>query len=326
MICGLDFLGIAKYQKRALQTLPEHWAVGMFAETFGDAFPIAKKLIEEKRCAALRVHLVWKDNHTFGQTELAQAKKLAAKWGTLAGKGVPLYISPFCEHQLTNPDSILEQIQAVAPGAFIVNTPSIKLGGKGSKKFKNEVHGDEKERKQNYIYSFDGESCVDANVEKRKAQHKNADIFFFWVPQFNGRTNENDLTPRPDRQAWPVKDLIESVKFLANNKGKTNLASAYLWKSHADQDDSPKPERRVLKPVFISPKKFDYYELRDRHQNTVAKLKYFGPFDGGGYRYYLNRYGYKVAQKDQSLVLSLWDSLGNICGFVNPGFRENKYR
>lgn len=79
-----------------------------------------------------------------------------------------------------------------------------------------------------------------------------ADVFFLWIPQFNGRKTKSDSTPRPERKAWPSQELVNSVAFLATQRGSVRILQNTLWKSHAEQSNVP-PAPKELKPVLITP-------------------------------------------------------------------------
>lgn len=325
---ALDLLGIARYQKVAVKTFPRGWGLGAFANAFGDSSGAVQSVLGTGRCAFVRIHLIWSDTHNFGDADIPMIKKLATKWNGIAAKypDVCFYLSPFCEHNLANPDKYLKIVQEHAPECRPVNTP---MNGKLSSTFVNEVHGSHKLKGVSF-YSYDGSPCVDADVATKADQTKDFTAHFFWTSQFNGRKNPNDDTPRPQREAWPTADLINSVIYLSTPKGETKLPKGWLWKSHADQHNAPKPEPRALKPVLISPNKVKRFELRTDDDKLVGVLPYFGPFNGGGHRYYLDSFGYDAAEKAVSLsgnpVVNLVTGSGGVIGKVNPAFRENAYR
>lgn len=329
MIFGLDHLGLAKYADLAAREHPQGWALGCFANTFGDSLPAVERIIASGRCPFVRVQLVWSDTHTFAAREVAQAYKEAARWEKLARKypAVKFELSPFCEHNLRNPDSYLDKIKEIAPSCTPVNTP---WKGAYSKKYKNEVHGSNARALSTpYNFSYDGSGCVDADVQAHKAKHKGADVFFFWTYQFNGRRNANDPTPRPQRKFWPTSGLIDSVIYLHRDKGDQKLESKYLWKSHSDQHENP-PEPRALKPVLIAPVKAPRAELVASNGQVVAVLPYYGPFSDGRHRYYLGEWGYQVAEKARRIqggsgVVTLRIA-GESYGTLNPAFRANEFR
>lgn len=298
---GLDLLGLPKFAELARKEFPQGWALGTFARTFGDALPHVRAILDTGRCAVVRVQLVWSDSHQFGVAETAAAIKEARRYEKLAREfpNIKIELSPFCEHNIKSPDSELSKVQDRAPSCTVVNTP---WTGGLSAKFKNEVHGTKaKALKGKYNFSYDGSSSVDSDVETVKATHTAADCFYFWVPQFNGRKSTNDTTPRPDRKAYPVglsgSRLIDSVIYLSRARGDSRLAKGFLWKSHAEQHDSPIPEPRAFKPVLICPVKAKKFDLITDNGQSVATLPYYGTYSGGGYRYYAQDFGYLIQEK-----------------------------
>lgn len=324
---GLDFLALPKYENVVLREFPNGWALGCFAETFGDAFPSVRKVLETGRCPHVRIHLLWSDTHTFGTNDIPTIRALARKYERLATRfpSVRVELSPFCEHNIPNPDPYLGIINQEAPSCIPINTP---WQGGISRRYKNEIHGDHKKPRGKYNFSFDGTSAVDADVQSYKRKHKDADIFFFWVPQFNGKKNASDPTPRPERRAWPTSELIDSVIYLRKKRGKVSFAAPRLWKSHADQHEVP-PEPRALKPVIIIPEKVPELILRASNGQVVATAPYYGPYTGGGHRYYLPDFGYLVAEKavriQGSPVVQVY-AKNKLIGTVNPAFRAGIFR
>lgn len=324
---GRDYLGGAKYPDLILREHPKGWAAGFFAETFGNALPIIEKLANTGRCPLIRVQLLWSDTHTFTHSDTMRAVEIAKKIEVIARKNkrVKFELSPFCEHNLKNPDQALEAIKMVAPSCTPVNCP---WQGALSSRFKNEVHGYHAKPRGRYNYSTDGDSCVDINITKMKRLHKDADVFFFWHPADNGKLNTSDPTPRPERKAWPTEALQDSIIYLKNKRGKTSLPEKFIYKSHADRHETP-PEPRAYKPVLIAPVKAARFELVAKNGQVVGVLPYYGTFDGGGYRYYLGEYGYQVAEKairiQGSPVVELRAN-GKVYGKINPAFRDGSFR
>lgn len=336
---GLDFLGLPKYPAVAAKEFPKGWALGAFAKEFGDALPTIQKIVATGKTPLVRVQLLWGGSgHSYSDNDIPAIIKEAQRYQKLAVKypKVRFELSPFCEHNVPNPDFYLKIVATSAPACFPVNTP---MHGAYSKKYKNETHDTDKALTGSYNFSFDGAMCVDADVTKAKETHGNAEVFFFWTSQFNLRLNTNDLTPLPARKAVPTAGLIQSVVYLSKDKGTTGLPEHYLWKSHADQHNAPVPEARALKPVLIAPVKADKFELVATNGKVVGTLSYYGPFAEDNpavprYRYYLNEFGYQVAQKASKLqgspVLNLRPVsnkvAGGVVGKLNPAFREGKFR
>lgn len=326
---GLDFLALAKYPDVALREFPKGFALGCFANTFGDALPAVEKIVASGRCPLVRVQLLWSDTHFFSLADIPKAQEEARRYERLAVKypKTRFYLSPFCEHNIPNPDSFLDLVAPNAPSCSIINSP---FKGANSAKYKNEHHGIGPRPKGPYTYSYDGTSAVDDDVMARKRQHRRSEVFFFWVPQFNLRKKTKDPTPRADRKAVPTSDLIDSLIYLKGNAGVgIKLPPNYLWKSHADQHTAPVPEFRASKPVLICPLKAERFELVASNGQVVGILPYSGPFADGRHRYYLGSFGYHVAEKairiQGSPVVQLRVN-GKIVGNINPAFRAGNFR
>lgn len=315
MIFGLDLLGAAKYKRVALMGLPKGWALGGFAETFGDFFPVAEGALK-RGCRYVRVHLLWSDSHSFSDADIPKVRKLSKKYNALALKypEATIEISPFCEHNLSNPDKYLDIVQDEAPLCYPVNTP---WRGRESQKYKNEQHGTDAKGSTRYNFSFDGSDCTNADVEKLKAKHKNADVFFFWAPRFNLKWSMKDDTPRPKRVAKPSKEYMASIVYLASEKGVTNPPKGWTVKSHAERHSAN--DMKGDKLLIIATQKANEILLK-RGKKIIDTLRYFGPFDGGGHRYYSTKFGYHAGAN-----LEIWLN-GKKHGYCNGGFRDGSYR
>jgi hypothetical protein len=327
MLYGIDYLGLPKYTDLAVREHPEGWAAGCFANTFGNALPAVDRLLGTGRCPHFRVHLLWSDAHLFGDADIPTIRQLARKYELLKRKysSIVMEISPFCEHNVSNPDKYLDIVKQEAPSCIIVNTP---WKGAVSRRYKNETHGTHKPLAGNYNYSWDGTSCVDGDVEASKALHARSDVYFWWHPAMNGRLNTNDKTPRPERKAWPTSDLIDSMIYLHNSAGSVKLPRNYLWKSHADRHSTP-PEPRAYKPVLIMPPKARRVELVADNNQVVALASAAAPFNDGRFRYYWPDFGYKLAEKAIRIHNKPTCKLvvdGKEMGIVNPAFRGGLFR
>ena len=315
MIFGLDLLGGARYKRVALAGLPAGWALGGFAETFGDFYSVADGALK-RGCPHVRVHLLWSDSHFFGDADIPKIRRLSRKYNQLAHKypAATIEISPFCEHNLSNPDKYLDIVQDEAPLCFPVNTP---WRGKESQKYKNEHHGTEAKGGARYNFSFDGDDCTNADVEKLKQTHKNADVFFFWAPRFNLKWSMKDDTPRPKRTAKPSTEYVQSIVYLASDKGETDIPRDWLIKSHAEKHSAS--DTKGDKLLIIASQKADLIQLK-RGKKVIDTLRYYGPFDGGGYRYYSTRFGFRSGAN-----LEMWIKKKKY-GVCNGGFRSAPYR
>jgi len=218
VIKGLDYLAGAQYGNEILKAHPLGMAVGFFAETFGNAFPVIDKLLKTGRCPLVRINLLWEDSHNYGVGHIPKIKKLAKQCNDLANKypNVDVRVAPFTEHNISTPDKYLDIAQQYAPNCLIINTP---WKGAFSQKYINEIHGEHQKPNGRYQYSYDGTECTNSDVEAYKKKYGDAEVFFMWSCRFNLRYREKDSTPRPQRikeakQRKPTVDYINSISYL----------------------------------------------------------------------------------------------------------------
>ena len=329
---GLDFLGLAKYADVAAENFPAGWALGAFSNTFGDARPAVEKVLKTGKPSAVRIHLMWKDDHNYTLKDGPKIVKEAQGWLPLVEKyrNIVWYFSGACEHKLSGKfaNDLAMRVLGVFPeDTWYVNTPM--KGGFDiiGPRILNERHGTKAKRKyENDEFSFDGSACVDADVEAFKKEFVSHN-FFFWEPRFNGRWETTDTTPRPERDDYPDRKLIESVVALAQNKGLVRpLPKGWIYKSHSENDG--KPSLRAEKPCLISPLNRDKITLKLLNRKIIATFNYYGTYKGGGYRYYTDKWGYEIAQMAEyaqgSPVVQIW--AGTMIGVINPAFRTAPYR
>lgn len=321
---GLDLLGLAKYPKVAKNNFPEGFALGVFSDTFGDSRPAVDGILDTGKCPRVRIHLMWKDAHSYTRSDFPSIVKEARKWLPVVAKHprIEFVFSGACEHLLNAPDAnelrnrVLE-VFATNPKISYANTPM--QGGADIQFAINERHGSKAQSRGNFEnFSFDGSACVDSDVEKIKKEFRSAQTFFFWEPRFNGRWEDNDKTPRPDRKGWPDGKLIRSVIALSGACGDVSLPPKWLYKSHSENNGDG--SSRAEKPVMISPLVVSDISLREGPR-TVGILKYYGPYSGGGFRYYAKTWGYEIATQP----VEVW-AAGKRHGTINPAFRCGSFR
>jgi hypothetical protein len=330
---GLDLLGIAKYGDLAAREFPAGWWLGAFSSTFGDSRRAVERVVATGRVKGVRIHLGWSDSHSFPVSMFPQLAKEAAKWRPLVNKNpqVQWRLSGGCEHTLDarRAQVLCDLVRQACPEAEYVNSP---WQGKGAvlPGVINEVHGARsKPLKGRYQFSFDGDNCVDSDVTALKATHADADVFFLWASQANGRKTTGDKTPRPQRRAWPTSNLIDSWIALSRDRGAVKLPKNWLLKTHADQHSVP-PEPRALKPVFIIPVRGKRIELVAENGQVVAVSSRPQAFADGRFRYYIPDFGHIVADKARRIqngnpVLKVRVD-GKVYGTCNPAFRQGSFR
>lgn len=311
----IDTLAAAKYPE-ALTAIPVNFAIGGFAKTFGDFFPVAKRELDKGR-RYIRVNLLWSDTHTYGDKDIPAIRKEAKRYQILcnAYPHTTIELAPFTEHNLKKPDKYLKVVQNAAPSCGVVNSV---WKGSFSKVYKNEIHGTTNNKPLlPYNYSYDGTNSVDSDVVAMLRKHSEADIFCMWHPRLNGKWSMSDPTPRPQRTAWPTKEMLRSLVYLFTDKGDTNIPKTWLVKSHAERHS--REDLKGDKLLIISPIKDSEIVLR-RDGEKVDTLPYYGAFSEGGWRYYSPVMGYQLgADLDVFIETQKY-------GRINGGFRDPTYR
>lgn len=329
---GLDFLGLAKYADIAKREFPQGWALGAFSNTFGNALPAVESILNTGRCPEVRLHLWWEDDHklkpdTFKKIE-AEAKRVGAFYAKFPK--ILCKVSGFCEHTLNLGQATELRdlvVKNMPPHVIYVNSAS---SGATLPNCINEIHGNRTRIPSgSFDYSYDGQSAVDAPNTMDKNKYGKAGTFYFWIPQFNGRLKMDDPTPRPQRKAWPVSQQIDGAIYLSTEEGSDiKLPKGWIYKSYSDQHTTP-PAGKDQKPVWICPIKAPEILLQTRNGQVVDRARYYGTYQGGGYRYYGSDWCYLTAEKARRIQ---GDPLcevfigGKKVGVVNPAFRAGQFR
>jgi hypothetical protein len=339
-IWAVDQLGGAKYKKEVVQSHPIGFGIGIFTQRdlFGDGYPVVDEAAVPRKIPLARYNLRWSDTHTFTRRDFP-AIVAEAKRGLYVVNRHPNMECQFngaTEHQLNAADAIelARQVLAVIPERCIyVNNP---WEGKGAfippgPRIINEVHGGKAQRPRvggRYNFSFDGTDAFDANVTAIKNRLHDADVFFFWTSQNNGRRNAADSTPRPQRQFWPTGDLMRGMAHLATDEGRVRVPANYTVKPKSDQHAVP-PQSRELKPVLILPPKVERVQCVGDNGKLIAVSGKAEPFADKRWRYYFPEYGYQIAQKALAIHGKPTCNLrvgGAVTGVVNMGFRAGSFR
>lgn len=325
MIQGLDLLAGAQYTNEVVYAAKQGYAIGLFAETFGDAYKTAEKAIQAG-CKLLRMQLLWSDSHSFGSAnDIKKIKKLAAKYNQLANKypAIDLRLSPFCEYaNLPRPiDYYCDIVQLAAPSCTIIATP---WTGKPSSKYVNEIHGTHAKLPGNarYQYSYDGTEITNFDAASNLQKFSDAEVYFAWSCRFNLRYREKDTASRPQRikearQRKPTKQYIDSIIYLFKKKGTYNLDKNTLLKSHSEKHQAN--DFKGDKLLFITPHKVNALILK-RKGKQIGKLPYYGAFKDGRSRYYAPQMAFTYGEDVEVFA-------GNKkIGVVDCGFRSAPYR
>jgi len=326
---GIDALGGSKYGSVIVNSHPDGFALGIFTQKdlFGDAYPVVDEALAKRRIPLVRYNLRWSDSHSFSARDFPKIVAEARRFVPLVNKypNVECQFSGATEHQLNAKlaQQLANAVLAIIPErCSYVNNP---WEGKGSfipatSRILNEVHGSKAQKPRiggRYNWSADGSDVFDFDITKLKNRLSDADVFFFWTSQNNGRRNAADPTPRPQRKFWPTGDLMRMQAYLATDEGTVKLPKRFLYKSKSDQH-FPVPAKRELKPVFIVPPAIKSLELR--RGNEVFKGAKPQPFADGRVRFYMPDFGYRMGPS-----LEIFGN-GKKMGTVNGGFRTGTYR
>ena len=328
---ALDNLGGAKYIKVAVSEHPEGWGAGAFARTFGDGWKYANALLATGRCPRFRMHSLW-TNHTYNpkrddpliRQDLQKALKTKDKFPS-----VDLRFSPICENLIKGQQQsdLFGWLLRESHGALtIVNSGPFYR----HPRIVNEVHGDKGKPVEGRMdFSTDGQSVVDVDIEKLKRLFAEAETFYFWNAQHNGKKNDDDKTPIDQREAYPQPPLLDSEIYLHRPCGAVSVPKLWTYKSHADQHSAPVPEPRAWKPVLIIPQKSPRVEFLADNGQTVYVSSSPQPFVDGRWRYYFGDYGYLIAEKARRIqghaVVRVVVN-GKVMAKLNPAFRAGDFR
>ena len=335
---GIDYLLAGKYPEVVIENHPKGWACGFIWDVDGSpkTDKVIDKLLATGKCKITRIHLSWRDDHNFGESDVTKAVAKAKEVDFIVKKyqDVTFYVSPWLEHKakIELVQKLQKQVSAVLPSR-VKYVNSFISGGAYLPGVINEVHHTFSVPKGTYLYSDDGRSALDADVQKLKEVHSKAVIYFFWDASNNSRYAVDDPTKRPDRKLKFPPQLIESFVLMSKPKGKTSLPAKDLYKAYAEAEpvgnDHSKPISRSWKPLFIIGQKADSIILKAKGQ-VVAVFKYEKPYlEPNKYVYRSTDWGVDIAKRilklKENTLANVWVN-GKEIGKVNVVFRENLYR
>lgn len=330
---GIDYLAGAKYAETVLDEHPNGWAAGFFANTFGDAFPLITRLLSTGRCPRVRIHAAWADDHRFKpeiHRKIIKQEALRAMALKSQFHQVDVQFSPFCELSGSREEAqAVIEIAASALSGSAVTMVSSTLQGYRVPGAITEIHGSKMKVPSPTIgfnFSFDGEDAFGSDVEHVKAKYTDASTFFFWSPHLNLKPKLDDKTPREKRRYRPQGKHIDALIALSRSSGACSLPKGWTLKPMSEDTGDSKSN----KVVVIAPIDIPQLKLRDLKSNQVMDtLTNYGPFSGGGFRYYSTEWGFLIAEKasrisnDRRCALMRKDKQ---IGIVNPAFRCGTFR
>lgn len=335
---GIDYLLGAKYPEIVIENHPKDFACGFIWEV--DGVPKANKvingLLSTGNCKQIRIHLSWRDDHNFTEKDIQPAVTKALEVAKIVNKypTVNFYVSAWLEHRasLELLKKLVPQVKNALPSR-VKYVNSFISGGAYLPNEINEIHHSLTVPKGKYTFSFDGLTALDADVEKYKKAHSNAELFFFWDWSANSKYAKEDPTPRAERKLQLPVNLIKSFVLMTKPKGNTSFPSKDLYKAYAESEPMPndhsKPIPRSWKPLFIIGQKSDKIVLKAKKQ-IVATFQFEKKYANGyGYVYRSSDWGVDIANRilkiKNDTVANVWVG-GKRLGRVNVIFRENLYK
>jgi hypothetical protein len=357
---GLDLLGLQHPKfpvKDTVELLPDGFVGGNLDWTFGTSLAPVKRILVTGKVKLWRVHFfngpglrnrqlgsyephfkysittfskAWENreptlrNHL--KTRVRAYCKLFAEFPI-----VTLEMSPTLEHNLSH-KAFREQRRVVlanCPAAIVIDNP---VGGVPFTIGKQEKHGTTPAVKAPCNVSLDGDSAEDVDVVAFLKRFAKCEAAYIWSRALNGRLASGDFVDPRARDAWPSRDHLRALFRYLQPVTLPALAqcvavpSSRLWKPFAD--DKGIGDVRANKPMWISPFFADAVTVHDVDDGKeVASLSYFGPFDGGGHRYYSgsgsNLTSMQMADRSEYVYLRE----GASCfGPFHPAYRQGRFR
>lgn len=333
MMWGIDYLAAARFKKLALENHPPGFAAGYFWEEFGSIGDFPERMFIETICPMQRVQALWDKDHKYGSA--AQETRMLQIYSTVKAlkskfpnKGVQF--SPYCEHDLnaSKVKALFTMLKDLGTeGVTLVNSVNkgslIQMPG-----VINEIHGvGRKAPPGKYNQSFDGTDAFGVDMDAAKTAYRRASCMFFWCPAMNlkRKVKEIPFIPPMERTYRPKAVHIISMADLQNRCGKTRMVPKGILKPLAEDSVGDLKSNKVC---VIVPGRFE--RLQFRTPTAIYPLAYYGPFEGGGYRYYSADYAYEIVRQLPNVPCRLVginkDGSKVALGRVNPSFRCGSYR
>lgn len=320
---GLDLLGLQLRGfpvKDVVEFAPDDFVTGHLDWTFGTSLTPIRAVLNTGKILRYRIHFyngpglrngqLGKYEPHFGHTissfsrawergDRKQVEHLKQRVITycnlfLAYPDVELEMSPTLEHNLT-PKAFKRQAKVITtfcPRARVVENPvgGVRTSGGG---FKVERHGVKATVSAPCNASLDGDSVEDINLPAYKRKFEKCESTYVWSRVLNCRLASGSFVdPRSRKRNCPSRDhmrtLFEYLKPLGEAPmvvGCRDITTPRLFKPFGD--DKGIGDIRANKPLYLTPYLDDLVTVHDAESNKlIGGLEYFGPFDGGGQRYY----------------------------------------
>lgn len=354
---GYDVLGLAKYCRTYLAA-PKREAVGTLLDTFGDPLPCIERAARRRYLKVVQIDL--RDatcvrnrvcpTNTPPLTDWAYLRQKAQQVNVLARKHreIEWWISPFLEHDFTDPGVILKAcsiVERTCRRCLCINSP---FRGARPKELPLELHGT---KVRAFQVSADGASSFDADniaSDGNGYQHRTAGeyVTFSWWPELNLRcTGGKKWVPAKQRTTRPTIDQFRQADAILSRERKSPRAPSVcrtvrrvdekrreISKPNADQTcNDEQPRARGNKPVLIIDRKGrprDHLKVYNAQGLKVACYGYGGPFEGLT-RWYIGTCSGQSPYELKEALGSEWgwvDLGGGKCLAINALRRIGSYR
>jgi hypothetical protein len=253
---------------------------------------------------------------------------------------VAIEFSPTLEHNLSS-RAFRKQAAVIAqhcPRAVIVENP---VGGvRSSGAFKIERHGTAvRGLKAPCSVSLDGNDAFDSNIPAFLASNGEC-RHYIWGLVYNLRLGDGPfIDPRKRKRVATTEQLrtllryAEPLPYSPLIDGCTGgILPPRLFKTSAE--DKGTGDIRANKPLWITPFHGEAVNAFTAvGALPIGALEYYGPFEGGTFRYYsglgVNLYGIEMAEKAEKLSGSPYVVLkegGRCFGPFHPAYRHGSFR
>jgi hypothetical protein len=368
---GFDYLGIQSPHWNCdamlapLKTLPGKVPAGVLVDhTFGSNDSCIHRLLQSGKVHSLRLHLMnatcvrnrvcHGSEYLFGYTiqsleraivnrdpklfaKLANAARMAANYGVYY-PGVKIYVSGLLEHNLsrTAASILVSFLRSVLPAHVdVVDDPANPYAPLPGTIL--EAHGPHHRAP---IVSLDGQSAEDVDIEAFKTHGSMFSLI--WARSYNCRLNGAFIDPRR-RKNCPSQDQFNLMTRLWHKEpqaphGKPSscrsvapVQSPRLWKTSAD--DHGTGNKRDNKPIWITKNAWPGgIQILGANGGPIGHMRYAGPYQGGGFRYYLGegsgQSAFQLGQDAETKAGSEWayiNEAGN-CFLINAYRRAGSFR
>lgn len=342
---GVDILGLAMQDVGMIcGTIPPNTALGFLQYTFGDAFPAARQCLKTGKVSAFRVHCSNGpcarnrncDTEEPKANDLKSLTKCAVNAQSLYNDfGKPCYISPRVEHDEKDKKLVnqwFSVIKANAPNCIPVISAFTGYAPPGimAEKHGNSAYG--------AIISNDGQSIFDANSDQYSQSA--SEIQFNWTNRDNLRVSGEKTFTKPKKRSKSKRltklELIQKIRLLNKSAAKPadpkfcktikDVPSNEIHKPNAEDYDNG--DVRGGRPLLISRMNADRFDILDPSGKKIGCFKKYGPFDGGGSRFYEGSCSglHAVELMDKAKSEWVFARSGNTCYRINIIRRGGNYR